>query len=329
MPLRVTIRAPGTGPADGSPPPSLSFDVTRVVIGRSDGCDVRLPDPSVSSRHATFKRHGGSWLVADEGSTNGTFLGGVRLSPQAPRVLAEGDLVRVGRVWLEVSLDAAAQVSSPQETKELALLLVQRAIASMGEDVTPRLVGEEGPDAGKTIPLGPPGSSVVLGRGTGSDVLLDEPDASRKHVQITRRGDGYLVRDLGSKNGTVLGDTAVPTGRDVSLRPGDRLRIGTDVFRYENPAATALSELERAADEAMKTDEVVPPPVDPSAAEPVHPEAPDMAGASAPVVSPPAPQTRAVAKRQPGWGASDVLIVLVALGVLAVSIGGLWLLLKP
>ena len=81
--------------------PRLTFDGPRVVIGRSQGCDVRLPDVSVSQRHASLRSKGGHYTIVDEGSANGTFVGGIRLSPRSPRDLRTGDLVRVGRVWLE------------------------------------------------------------------------------------------------------------------------------------------------------------------------------------------------------------------------------------
>src|SRR5260370_31435733 len=86
---------------------ALSFDAPRIVIGRGDGCDVRLPDPSVSLRHASLRQKGGTYMLYDEGSTNGTFLEKVRLPPQTPRMVASGDLVRMGRVWLELRLEPA------------------------------------------------------------------------------------------------------------------------------------------------------------------------------------------------------------------------------
>jgi len=65
----------------------------------------------VSHRHASIRQRGAEYIVLDEGSSNGTFVGPVRLAPQAPRVLRSGDLVRVGRVWLEVSIE---QIRRPE-----------------------------------------------------------------------------------------------------------------------------------------------------------------------------------------------------------------------
>src|SRR3954454_14275242 len=43
----------------------------RVVIGRSRDCDITLDDANVSRRHAELRHEGGSWVVADLGSTHG------------------------------------------------------------------------------------------------------------------------------------------------------------------------------------------------------------------------------------------------------------------
>lgn len=328
MPVRVVIRSNVAAPRDD--PPSLVFDGPRVVIGRGDGCDVRLPDASVSARHATLRQHGGSYLLCDEGSSNGTFVAGVRLAAQSPRVLLGGELVRVGRVWLEIRFDAATAPSAPQETKELALALVRSALASLGEDVEPRLVVVEGPDKGKTLALPAIATPYVLGRGHGVDLVLDETDASRRHVQLTRKGDGLLVRDLGSKNGCYLGETRLPAAQDTLWKGNESLRIGKDVFAFENPAATALAELERSADEPIREGEAIDAPSDDAdAAEAEDAHASPAGGGAAPVAEVPRGHALTATKKpNEGWGFSDVVIVLVAGSVVVLSVIGLWLLFR-
>ena len=328
MPVRVVIRE-DAGRADSGELPSLTFDTPRVVIGRGEGCDVRLPDPSVSPRHATLRQHGGSYLIVDEGSTNGTYLGGVRLAAQAPRVIKDGERVRLGRVWLKVHFDLSAQQSTPQETKELALVLVQRALATDGVEPEPRVVVKEGPDAGKSLRLTEGQRPYSVGRGRGVDLLLDETDASRRHLELVRKGDQLLVRDLGSKNGTFLAGARLTIGRDAVWKVGDELTLGADVFVYENPVAAALAEIERSADERMREGEPVPDPGHtpgpPAAAEPESPTS-DRPGGAAPMVAEPSKVKPSARPKTSGWGPSDVLIVAIAVAVLGLSVGGLWLL---
>src|SRR5206468_4043247 len=106
----------------------------RIVIGRGQSCDLRLPDPSVSHRHATVQSKGAEFLLIDEGSTNGTFVGGVRLAPRTTRVLRSGDMIRVGRVWLEARIDQTPPTrDAANATRDLALALVSQAMARIGE----------------------------------------------------------------------------------------------------------------------------------------------------------------------------------------------------
>src|SRR5262245_14902171 len=119
MALTVVIRS-----GDSETPASITLDSPRVVIGRGEGSEIRLPDPSVSHRHASIRQRGTDYVVIDEGSTNGTFVGPVRLSAQAPRVLRSGDQLRIGRIWLEVRIEHIVPSQNPQAlTKEIALQL--------------------------------------------------------------------------------------------------------------------------------------------------------------------------------------------------------------
>ena len=59
MPVTVVVKS---GATDGAPPLSLTLDMPVIVLGRGESCDVRLPDPSVSRRHATVRQRGGDRL---------------------------------------------------------------------------------------------------------------------------------------------------------------------------------------------------------------------------------------------------------------------------
>jgi pSer/pThr/pTyr-binding forkhead associated (FHA) protein len=70
---------------------------TGMSIGRAE-CDIILPDPDVSRRHAVICLVNGSLAVEDAGSKNGTYVNGRRI--EAATVLANGDEVRFGHtVW--------------------------------------------------------------------------------------------------------------------------------------------------------------------------------------------------------------------------------------
>ena len=77
-----------------------------------------------------------------------------------------------------------------------------------------------GEDAGRLVEVDRP---LVLGRVKGADLVIRDPRASRRHVELTPGEDGLRLRDLGSANGTLV--DGEPAG-EVVLRGGEEIRIG-------------------------------------------------------------------------------------------------------
>lgn len=69
----------------------------------------------------------------------------------------------------------------------------------------------------------------VIGRDARCDIPLDDPSASRRHARFFSTAQGYVVEDLGSKNGTLVNDSPC-TSR--LLRAGDKVQIGSAVAVY-------------------------------------------------------------------------------------------------
>ncbi|MEA3338416.1 MAG: FHA domain-containing protein [Chloroflexota bacterium] len=65
---------------------------------------------------------------------------------------------------------------------------------------------------------------IVIGRGSDCDIVLPERQASRQHVTVERDDGGYLLRDLGSKNGTFVNGQEV-RDEPCRLRDGDEIQI--------------------------------------------------------------------------------------------------------
>jgi len=81
---------------------------------------------------------------------------------------------------------------------------------------------------GRRIPLGEEPS--LIGRSPDSTVVIADPRASRRHAEIRPSGNGFMVADLGSMNGTVVNGATV---REHVLQDGDELRIGSTTLRFE------------------------------------------------------------------------------------------------
>ncbi len=337
MALTVTVLS---GKNSDGEPLRLTLDSPRIVIGRSESCEVRLPDPSVSARHASIRARGSEYLIVDENSKNGSLFGSVLLSPQSPRVLKSGDQVRVGRVWLQFTIEPlAAPAANAAAARAFALALVARSLAERGEPTEPTIVVDSGPDVGKTLALAEAGRLYVLGRAAEAHMSLTDVAASRRHVGITNKGDRVVVQDLGSKGGATL--DSVPLGStETTFRPGAALGIGGNIFLLAHPTADALAEIERGPDEAMSPEEraaldephTTPPPEgDDDSASLQQTPTPSPVDDFTDTPNPAAVQsnTHARPKRsRDGWGLTDAAVVLLALGVLILSAAGWWLLSK-
>lgn len=72
---------------------------------------------------------------------------------------------------------------------------------------------------------------VTIGRLPGCDVVVDDPQVSRRHVEVQRADDGFVVRDLGSLNGTTLNGQPV---REAVLADGDVIGVGGTEIVFES-----------------------------------------------------------------------------------------------
>lgn len=79
---------------ENAPPKRIPLHNWPVVIGRSSPADLVLPHAAVSRRHCRLDLHAGQPVLTDLGSTNGTFVDGVRLA--GPAVLADGAALAIG-----------------------------------------------------------------------------------------------------------------------------------------------------------------------------------------------------------------------------------------
>ena len=85
-----------------------------------------------------------------------------------------------------------------------------------------KLTIQSGPQAGMELNLDRP--SIRIGRGSGSDLVLQDNQSSRQHAEISRQGDQFYIRDLGSTNGTQVNGKRI--GDWQRLADGDQVVLG-------------------------------------------------------------------------------------------------------
>jgi len=338
MALTVTIRSPY---AAETLLPDLTFASDCIVFGRAEGCDVWLPDSSLAPRHArVFCQEGSYWLVA-EASHVGVVVASHRLAEQTPYALRENETeIHLGPFALVLRVsNMAAVVSQVQNTRELAIALVQQAIAALGNQPEPSVMVRAGCDQGKRLALNPPHIDLMIGRGDDVHLLLDEPDASRRHAYVNRRGDDVWVCDLGSKNGTWLNGERLPPHHETRWPVGAEVRILSDVLVHEDPVANVLLELDQkaaeitahlAVSEASRAESSVVAPTAPHDANPAAAPARSSGAEVSPIAkipgSPPRGRPHLLPWFRATLGLGDWAMIGLAIGVVVLGALGLWIL---
>jgi len=109
---------------DGGPPTEITRDVT--IVGRKEGCDIRLDHKSVSKLHCVLVKTDGLLLLRDLGSTNGTRVNGKRVRRAA---LLPNDTVNIAGFGYRVFFGPEeAPVSPAEQTQQIDAAEVDRML---------------------------------------------------------------------------------------------------------------------------------------------------------------------------------------------------------
>lgn len=73
------------------------------------------------------------------------------------------------------------------------------------------------------------GHVIGIGREKGNDIAVEDHEASRRHAEIRKHNDTFVLTDLDSSNGTFLNNGRIS---EVELKSGDRIQIGRTLFLY-------------------------------------------------------------------------------------------------
>jgi two-component system, NtrC family, sensor kinase len=111
----------------------------------------------------------------------------------------------------------------------------------------PALFVIQGRNRGARYDLADIEGAVSIGREGGNAIRLDDNEVSRRHAEVRRVGELFVVGDLKSSNGTFVNDRKIERAELVS---GDRIRVGRTVFAYARDAD---------AEEAIRLVDIVPP----------------------------------------------------------------------
>jgi uncharacterized membrane protein YdfJ with MMPL/SSD domain/pSer/pThr/pTyr-binding forkhead associated (FHA) protein len=193
----------------------------EIVIGRDEDCDLVLDDEQVSRHHASISAlPDGRAVLVDLGSSNGTFIGGVRAD--GPVELEGDERIRIGDTVITVRSAGRTVIASQTMTLQI----------------------ESGEARGRTVEA--TGQDFTIGRDAGGDLVLPDPTVSARHASLAVLAPGTgVLTDLGSRNGSFVNGRQIY--EPVLLSGGERVRLGDTVLAVEARraarAATAVAEV--------------------------------------------------------------------------------------
>lgn len=179
------------------------LDADTIVIGRDEGADVLIDNPSVSRRHAQIRREGAGWVVEDLGSSNGTFLHNQKI--QGPQTITAGDEIGFGKfsiVFDKALGDAAAAapaaraqptVAGAEGTMHIKSHEVKELLRDSERKRRAHLAWESGGQKGVHYLSDAP--AALFGTGTLCDVKV--PKGPKNHVFVINKEGGCEVRCIG------------------------------------------------------------------------------------------------------------------------------------
>ena len=294
--IEITIQRPGAEER------TVSHDEETIRIGRDPGNDLVLDGAGCSRFHAEIREADGEYRIVDLGSTNGLRVDGEKVSELA---LTHGATVAIGETTLRFSLHQST--------------LPKTAVISFGDVEASREEGDEPGSSGHSaqpfyliVPRGRKvenvkvalGPDYVIGRSPNADIVLDDKKSSLEHAQLSARDGHFVLRDLGSSNGTLLRGEPVD---EVQLAPGDTFVVGETAITLSDRRID-LSDEATLMDKTQAAIRVPTPPTS---------TADDAAEAS-----PAAPLSSGFEGRR---GPRPLLVAVVVLGLAVAAIAFWWL----
>lgn len=196
-----------------------------IQIGRSSSNDLILHGETISRRHALIKFQNAAWLVEDL-STVGTVVNGTKLDGKM--ILKDQTEIVIENWRIVFQLEE----TQPQTNDEQTVIQAESA----GE--TTHVL--ESSDQGQRIKVSKPvliieetsgrrkydvrRKAILVGTSPECDVVVSDAYVSKMHLEMRMSDRGFHVRDLGSTNGSFVGDTRIS---ETYLKSDETLRIGT------------------------------------------------------------------------------------------------------
>lgn len=166
-------------------PSTIKMDKTRLTIGRSSRNDICLSDPFASRLHAELRRENEQMLLVDNGSANGTYLNGQKMTG-ALRIRV-GDVVRIGETEIEYSMGEQSAMSG-------ATVYLSDLSGNLPADtITTRIPARSTSELISSIQSGSIAGDILAGTGVKTMLAPQSPDRDLLSI-VSQVGIALLPR---------------------------------------------------------------------------------------------------------------------------------------
>lgn len=206
------------------------FKQESIIIGREDGVDVLIDNPSVSRRHAEIRLAEQGWVVEDLGSSNGTFIRGAKI--RGPHPIGLGDEIGFGKFTIvfgkALGEGEHAPPTQPLKTKTMPTTEgtmhinpheVRELLKEADRKKRAHFLWESGGRSGTHYLADAP--AVLVGTDELCDVRV--PKGPKHHVLVVHSPGGCDVRYLGTFGSMKVGGHAT---KRAKLKNGDVVESG-------------------------------------------------------------------------------------------------------
>jgi pSer/pThr/pTyr-binding forkhead associated (FHA) protein len=200
------------------PPGRIQVQGSNAILGRDPRSPIPLTDPGVSYTHAEIVVAGPSVYVRDLGSATGTWVNGAPVT--APKVLRDGDRLRVGGTELVVRIQAA----------DGARMSIAAPSAQRTGEPKPHLDVRTGRSLGLGFELVK--SPTTIGRDPSALIRLDDESIDWQHASVRQSDRGWEIADAESHGVTKKNGTVLPPSQWFALESGDVIEVGDVVMVY-------------------------------------------------------------------------------------------------
>ena len=165
----------------------------NIFLGSGNDCEIQIDDPSISLRHLGITNLGNNqFQIQDIDSDFGTFIQGKRIL--TPKIVSVSETIQIGMRPVPMSFIAKYFKKRGAKTQLHGTMMLSR-------------------------------HTLTVGREKPSDIIIDQPIISRKHLEIKLDVNGLFIRDLNSSNGTLVNNKRIES-QWFYLAEEDKLLLG-------------------------------------------------------------------------------------------------------